>query len=361
MFSFRNRLIISGPLAAPDNNNRYMLSSDTDSEVVELLGPQGEERIAHAMELRLRGRGYDTREDAIAAGKLWRDRLTVAFAHYEKGIEIGSDETPDDSHYSFGQPYFIYQLGRRQRDTPKLVVFPSDNEPAWGGAAAEGVVAHGIETFINGHVAWVKEHECRLNAQQQLAYKLFHASHFESNPEASYILLFTGVEALIPDDFRPDEFVKTLARLQSILAGMSDISKATRDDAHKHIQYRKHESIRSRGRNWVQRLGDDTFDGKTPEEYFLHAYETRNRVAHPNVDRPTADSLNEQIPELRRYLLALLDMAVFGELMPGLIEAEAKEGAQISTCREHTDPVGIRDSISVELTGASEDRESQNR
>ena len=69
MFAFRNRLIISGPLAAPDNNNRYMLSSDTDSEVVELLGPQGEEPIAHAMELRLRGGGYDTREDAIEAGK----------------------------------------------------------------------------------------------------------------------------------------------------------------------------------------------------------------------------------------------------------------------------------------------------
>ena len=34
-----------------------------------------------------------------------------------------------------------------------------------------------------------------LTPNSSLAYKLFHASHFESNPEASYILLFTGVEA----------------------------------------------------------------------------------------------------------------------------------------------------------------------
>jgi hypothetical protein len=69
----------------------------------------------------------------------------------------------------------------------------------------------------------------------------------------------------------------------------------------------------------VKLLGDDTFDDKSPEEYFLDAYDTRNSLAHGNVDRPPAETLNEQVPELRRYLLALLDMDVFGKLMPGLM------------------------------------------
>jgi hypothetical protein len=154
------------------------------------------------MELRLRGSGYATREDAIRAGKLWRDRLTIAFAHYEKGIDIGSDETPDAAEWTVGQPYFIYQLGRVMRDSPKLSVFPTDREPSWGGVFAEGFVAQSIKHFVDRHLAWVEERECGLDAQQQLAYKFVHASFFEANPESIYILLFTGVEALIPERFR---------------------------------------------------------------------------------------------------------------------------------------------------------------
>jgi hypothetical protein len=123
-YSFRNRMVLSHPLTGPpDDPGRCVLASDSDSELVEIFGPRGDEPILHAMELRLRASGYVTREDAIEAGKFWRDRLTVAFAHFEMGIEVGSDETPDAAEWSGGQPYFIYQLGRRMRDTPKLAVF----------------------------------------------------------------------------------------------------------------------------------------------------------------------------------------------------------------------------------------------
>jgi hypothetical protein len=323
MYSFRNRIIISDPLAAPDNTYRYVVSSDTDSDVVELLGPQGEEPIASAMELRLRGSGYITREHAIDAGKLWRDRLTVAFAHYEKGTEIGSDETPDVPEWSGGQPYFIYQLGRRKRDSPKLTVFPTNQEPSWGGLFAEGVVAHAIQTFINGHLAWVKQRDCRLSAQQHLAYNLFHAAYFESSAEARYILLFTAIEALIPERFRAQPYIDVLKQLRSYLQTLDNVETPIKDSIREFLRYKDNESIRYRGRNWVQLLGDDTFDGMTPEDYFLHAYATRNSLAHGNVNRPTRESLTAQIPELRRYLLALLDMAVFGELMPGLMGFDA--------------------------------------
>jgi Apea-like HEPN len=320
MFSFRNRLIISSPLAAPDDRSRFVVPGDSDGELVEILGPQGDEKIQDAMELRLRGSGYDAPEDAIDAGKLWRDRLTVAFAHYEKGIEIGSSEAPEVPEWSGGQPYFIYQLGRVMRDAPKLTVFPTNQEPNWGGFFAEGVVAHGIERFIDGHLAWVRERECRLNAQQQLAYKLFHASLFESNPEARYILLFTGIEALIPERFRAEPYINALEQLRSYLATLDDVERSIKDSIRGFLSYKDNESIRYRGRNWVQFLAGDTFGDKTPEEYFLHAYEARNSLAHGNVGRPTAESLNQQIPELRRYLLALLDMDMFGELMPGLMD-----------------------------------------
>jgi hypothetical protein len=87
---------------------------------------------------------------------------------------------------------------------------------------------------------------------------------------------------------------------------MSDLDESVKDSVDKLLGYKENESIRYRGRNWVQVLGDELFDGKSPEKYFLDAYVTRNNLAHGNVGRPTAESLKEQIPELRRYLLALL-------------------------------------------------------
>ena len=265
----------------------------------------------------MRGSGYPTREEAIEAGRLWRDRFTVAFAHFDKGIEIGSDKTPDVSDYSFGQPYFNYNQGREKRDTTKLFVFPTNKEPRWGGLAGEAVVAHAIERFVANPLAWVKARSgWELTDKQQLAYKFVHGSFFEENPESAYILLFTGVEALIPKAFRVDPVKNALRRLRQDLATMTELDESVRDSVDKLLEYKENESIRYRGRNWVQLLGEERFDTKTPEQYFLDAFVTRNQLAHGNVNRPSAEELQKEIPELRRYLLALLDTTVFSELMP---------------------------------------------
>ena len=320
--SFRNRIIVSQPLTGPpDDPSRCVLS---DSELVEILGPQDDKTITKAMELRLRGSGYPSRKAAIEAGKLWRDRLTIAFAHYDRGIEIGSDETPDIPHSSPGRTYFVSGKDKIMRDSPKLVVFRPDNEPDSGDWQIKfGGPPYAIEGLINNPLAWVKQRTVRtgwkLNDKQQLAYKFIHGSFFEANVESVYILLFTGVEALIPERFRVDSYIKALEGLRSNLAA-TELDESVKDSVDKLLEYKENESIRYRGRNFVKILGDKLFADKTPEKYFLEAYDTRNKLVHANINRPTAESLQKQIPELRRYLLALLDMTVFGEFMPLLVK-----------------------------------------
>jgi hypothetical protein len=316
VFSFRNRMILSAEVASPYDINRVVLSDDGE-ELVEVLGPQGDENLWNAMELRLRGTGYPTRGAAISAGRLWRDRLTIAFAHVDRGIELGPDDTPDLPHYSYGRPHFVGHKGRKMRDAPKLVVFPSDNEPDWGSFYADFDHPYAIEGIINTQLAWLAQNtDWELTDKQKLAYKFVHGSLFESNAESVYILLFTGVEALIPKGFRAQHIIDALERLRFSLATMTDLDESAKDSLDNLLEYKENESIRYRGRNFVKILGDDLFDGKTPDKYFRDAYETRNKLAHANIARPSVDSLKEQIPELRRFLLALLDMTVFGELMP---------------------------------------------
>lgn len=319
MYSFRNRIILGQPLTGPPDDPSRCVLSDSDNKLVELLGPHVDQPITHAIELRLRGSGYETPESAGAAGRLWRDRMLVAFAHFEMGIDIGSDESPDRPEYSFGQPYFIYQRGRLMRDEPKLTVFPTNTEPGWSGSAGEGVVAQALEYFVANHLTWVRQRDFSLDPQQRLAYNLFHASYFESSPEAAFILLFTGVEALIPSRFRSEPYILALDKLRTHLASRSDIDPAVKDSIKLFLEYQDNQSIRYRGRTWVQLLDPEQFDGKSPEKYFLKAYETRNSLAHGNTTRPSTHDLNNQLRELRRYLLALLDKTVFGELMPARI------------------------------------------
>jgi hypothetical protein len=82
-------MILSAEVASPYDINRVVLSDDNANELVEILGPQGDENMWDAMELRLRS-GYPTREAAIEAGRLWRDRLTIAFAPLRQRDRIRS-------------------------------------------------------------------------------------------------------------------------------------------------------------------------------------------------------------------------------------------------------------------------------
>lgn len=278
-----------------------------------------------AMELRLRGDGYPTLEAAIEAGRYWRDVLTIAFAHYSRGIELGPDDTPGVPHYSYGRFHFPTPKGRKMRDTPKLVVFPSQQEPDYGNwHMSVGPHPEAIEVIYRSTITWIKKRSgWQLNDKQRLAYQFVHGSLFEAEPESVYILLFTGIEALIPTALRKAEILDVLGRLRSNLATMNQIDESARDSVDELLKYKENESIRYRGRNFVKILDDvmyelELFDEKGPEEFFLEAYNTRNKLAHANVSRPTADDLKRQIPELRRYLLALLDMSVFGERAPDM-------------------------------------------
>lgn len=320
MYSFRNRLLLSAEVASPYDINRFVLTDDDADEVVEILGPQDDGNMWLAMELRIRGSGYPTPTDAIQAGKHWRDTMMIAFSHYDRGIDLGTDESPEIPHYSHGRYRFPTHKGKEMRDTPKLVAFRSDDEPNYGNwelSISQSPLA--IEYLIDEPIAWLKQRgKWELTDKQRLAYRFVHASFFESNPETAYILLFTAVESIIPERFRKAEIVEVLQQLNVNLQNMTELDESAKKSVSSLIQYRENESIRYRGRNYVQLLGDEFYANKTPERFFLDAYDTRNKLAHGNVERPSSESLKDEIPELRRYLLALLDIAVFDDRVPDL-------------------------------------------
>jgi len=119
---------------------------------------------------------------------------------------------------------------------------------------------------------------------------------FETNPESAYILLFTGIEALIPSAYRVETFVTAMNDLQAVLVGW-DIAPNVRDDLRRNLEYKKQDSIRHRGRQFVQILDPHRFDDDTAEAYFLRGYEIRNKLVHGNVDRPSSEQVTAMLPD----------------------------------------------------------------
>jgi hypothetical protein len=55
-------------------------------------------------------------------------------------------------------------------------------------------------------------------SQQLLAYELVHAAYFDDNPETSFILLVTAIEALLlPPEEAPRDIAEVIAQLQQSL------------------------------------------------------------------------------------------------------------------------------------------------
>jgi hypothetical protein len=69
-------------------------------------------------------------------------------------------------------------------------------------------------------------------SQHLLAYELVHAAYFDDNPETSFILLLTAIEALLPPEEAPRDIAEVIAQLQQSLQKMTNIDDDLRQDVH---------------------------------------------------------------------------------------------------------------------------------
>ncbi|ORW08249.1 hypothetical protein [Mycobacterium kyorinense] len=332
-YSFHNRLVLSGAASAgllgepnPETANvevtSVVLANDGLDGVVELCGPAEGEPIQGALELRLTGRDFPTFEAAHKAGIAWRNHLTIAFAHYLVGIKIGSADEP--VHQGFGTPYYQSPTQRRLRDDPGLLVFETDKRTGSGGLFAEGYVMRGLHGLVSYALPWIISRNYELSSQQSLAYGLVHAAYFEDNPETSFILLVTAIEALLPPrEAAPHDIAEAIDALKQSLNEMTNIDDDLRQDVAEALEDDKFDPIGRRARQLVSCLGTERFAGQKPKDYFHGRYKVRSGLVHGSVDRLTEYQLSKEVPELRRFVLALLGVLVFGERMPEQWTAES--------------------------------------
>ena len=176
------------------------------------------------------------------------------------------------------------------RDTPKLVVFQTDNEPQWGGFSADYYSSYAIEGLIRSPLAWVKQRTgWQLADKQQLAYKFVHGSFFEANAESTYILLFAGVRGFDSQGFSGQsagrhpqaptriswrEWMTLIHRSKIRLASSLSIKKTSRYAIVVALGFSLVMKRSARRRNSIS-----------------STLQHSNKLAHANINRPTPDQL----------------------------------------------------------------------
>lgn len=97
---------------------------------------------------------------------------------------------------------------------------------------------------------------------------------------------------------------------------MSDIDDDLRQAVAEALEDDKFDPIGRRGWQLVSSLGTERFAGQKPRDYFYDCYEVRSKLVHPGRQRASEAELRDRLLELRRFVLALLGVQVFGERMP---------------------------------------------
>jgi Apea-like HEPN len=286
-----------------DHPKRVTLSTDSEAE-----------SIANADSLILNGAEYSNFESALIAGRRWRQILSVYFARVGFSVDLGDDReelcTPHELNRldSTKQPGLtdesvIYQ------DRIGLYIIPSEPSAMFffGWAYGENQISVGRAGQLMRAIAI--RNQDPWGDELKLAYKLFHASLADPNPETRYILAVTAIEALIPHRERIPEVVSVLDRLRAYVNEQADeIGRELAGVVKQLLHSDKYESVRSFGLRLADRLTGN-YDGISPREYFDHIYGIRSELAHGalrDIGRLDTDALNQQMSELRRFVLDIL-------------------------------------------------------
>jgi hypothetical protein len=190
-YAFRNRIALGDNRLSSELTGQTLYEAGDQKVAIRvLLG----DNFSNADWLLLEGDGYQTAEQALAAGKVWRQLLSVSFAR----VGIGADFDP------------LPLPGRRaddlpeDQDAPGLIVFPRQGGltvriESWAPLVRLG---RSLEYFLRDDLPAVRQAlptGLERRPQLDLAYRLVHLALINAHVEVKYILFVTAIEALIPD------------------------------------------------------------------------------------------------------------------------------------------------------------------
>ncbi|WP_280242054.1 HEPN domain-containing protein [Nocardia abscessus] len=277
------------------------------------------ENFREASKLLLEGGPYGTFEEAVSAGKAWRDYLLLAFSAHSVAIDIGDDDDPRAK----PNPLLAEkaeELGIQALwDRHGLLVYRA-NPPATFGKFSASATALRSGDQLARSIDAIRNLNHTVAEPQRLALKLIHSSLFDHNPETKFVLLVTAIEAIIEKKARSEQIVEWIDQLIS----ETQRSKLSPEDqlvVANYLGLGKQESIGSAGKRAVSVLGSRRYDEKSPKKFLAECYTARSNIVHGNLSRPKSSELWRVIPILERFVVDLINIGIAEGEMPQWLDS----------------------------------------
>ncbi|MGV0809883.1 hypothetical protein [Mycolicibacterium setense] len=309
-YSFRNLFRIRGNKLGIPSPTRLLEPTDP-GESIFLASPTGAD-IKEDFDVVLAGSGYASFGDAVNAGRRWRQIMQATFAREGTSCEFGDDNDANLSpphetvNHHIGMFPDLSSTDTVYEDRIGLLVFRAFPLPkfmfAYGGTPIVSVSPPSSDLISNAR----QRDSGDWSDELRLAYKLVHSALADSNQETRFILMVTAVEALIPYRKKEPHLTELLEALRLIAERMQSFDETTRKTVDGLLKNSQYQSIRKYGLMLAIRLDGD-YGGMAAKKYFDEAYNTRSDLAHGNLTRLGEEALREQFPELKRFVLDILE------------------------------------------------------
>jgi hypothetical protein len=276
----------------------------------------------------IRGSGYPSEQEAIAAGEWWRDILERAFAATGQPVDFGDRSL---SNISLGKALtepFEQEVGRPLLpDSPRMMVFRSYPEPAIMGISAKGTVRPAREP-LDAAIALARASGQPLTERARTAYTYFAASHGEMPTEAQYVLVMMAVEALIDQQPRPRDVIELVDGFRAQVR-QSGLDEGSRSSLLGQLGRMREQSIGEAGKHLAVTLGDREYGGMSAVRFFTRCYTLRSRLVHLDAPGPERGEVEVLLHPLRQFVSDL----IAGPALVAVVERTRKALAEVVTQR----------------------------
>jgi hypothetical protein len=259
--------------------------------------------LSEARSITLRGSGYNSEDEAMAAGQLWRARLMRAFATVRIGADFG-DRAPQGAFTTEGLSAFGPEGRRILNDVHGLMTFECEPAPIFlGMGPITGMVSSPHERLVQAMTSAIENGG--LSEERQVAYDLFAASFGQRSADARFALLMMALESLIGPEPRLED---SRRYVQSMIdaAERSGLAKSEIASITGALSWLLNESIGQAGRRLAKTLEPKKYKNERPATFFTHCYEMRSRLMHGHHPLPTRHEIGAWAAPLQVFVADLL-------------------------------------------------------
>ena len=289
-------------LAAPVVDERLTIA---------LRARQDDLPIRDSDQLALIGSGYESADEADAAGRQFQNALLVALARVRVGADFGH-RAAKGMFTEHGLKWVEEQIGQRAlNNVHGLMVFQSNPKPRFAATNAQMTRGASPEVFMTAFTQAIAL-QPQITDRDLLAYTLFNASFFQPTSDSRFLLLVMAVEALLEPALRSADAQEHVSSLIEQTKS-SSLSLDEKNSIHGALRWLRRESINQAGKRLAaERLGFRVYGDRAATDFFSYCYQLRSNFVHGSLPVPTFEEIGSAAAPLEVLVADLLTGPILG-------------------------------------------------